>query len=1077
MLIPVQAAGALLLFLLSYWLFFSYGATDLALASPFDDVFPFLLAIPYLGCPLLILALEKLDRRVVYAVKLGLVIAVCSILLVLLFIVGSFSVFSSRWTWAYNDLRELHYLVPSLEIITYTAAVCLVFLTCYEFLTASKGTSGTLKKPEIVMGFCIILLGFAGFGAFQGILATQPLWVSLCILVWLAVAECSFILLHQWQSLKRFKEASASAGATDGTDQGPSEHHGDSSTRTLSIQERIRIRTFKGWILAGVALWCMYVALYPAQLVFQEGPTNSWGTSVLVGTAISFILLLVWWYCKVSITGSFLTIVLISLLSPILLALDFATIPNTVPAAQTLSLAGFISSLAWILFYGHQQRARWSPKLTLLATWLWGAGFVLFFHDPLLEIWEMEEYLLKLQIRLGTVTDPFRTGVGLYYPLLLLIGLIGLAFASVIFLVKYFGKTKATRKTPATGTTLPSTPVSTVSMPAKDHTGMAREASTRLYKKQFYASLVIFAVAFSSSLILTQTNIATSAPVIVAEMGDHGVLWLANSYDRVLPDYHPDFSVSPRNSTVDIHAMRGEAELVQLVFSPLASRMISFQGYQWSSSAAAAGDNKWKAANDSLVEIPIRTGQVGYINCFNPDIADVLLPWKSFITGAETRANVPFWLEIQVPRNVSAGTYTTRFEYITRSYLQRVARDATLNFTLQLTVWDVLKPLNRTVDTVIGLWPENPQYADQLLKLGMNYSVDPYGIGVSIYGPYCPAVSWNPANLSAGIQWNWSRFYTRVQEMLDAGMNQIKLDFYPGIDCRSNAQAVLNGSKDNFLTLIRWFYENVTTHLENRTTPWNTTWASETITQHSDEPDPRIDPLAPKAFDLVYQIVHNASQGQIRSFQTFMYEPAFDEWLDSLDIWVLTPDSFSPEVSALIHGAGHEVWTYSNGDNFPGTDTDLRTPLIMSRLRGWVDYHYNISGFLHWTFYFYNYNDAGRSGCGYDGRGDGTEIVPYEDGYLPTLRLAAFRDGLEDNELLWMLNRTIADAQAKNVSSAILDEAISSMNAVDAALGRQWADTQWPIPVVTREFNHDAREYIGLRTRCGDILDALDGSF
>jgi hypothetical protein len=270
-----------------------------------------------------------------------------------------------------------------------------------------------------------------------------------------------------------------------------------------------------------------------------------------------------------------------------------------------------------------------------------------------------------------------------------------------------------------------------------------------------------------------------------------------------------------------------------------------------------------------------------------------------------------------------------------------------------------------------------------------------------------------------------------------------------------------------------WFYENASAHLSSKITPWGTTWESETITQHSDEPDPRIDPLSPQAFDLVYKIVHNASSGKIRSFQTFMYEPAFDEWLDSLDIWVLTPDSFTPEVSAKIHAAGHEVWTYSNGDNFPGTDMDLRTPLIMSRLRGWVDYNYNISGFLHWVYYW-NYNDAGRSGCGYDGRGDGTEIVPYEGGYLPTLRLAAFRDGLEDNELLWALNKSIAIAQILDISSPILDEAIATMQSVHVALGKQGADTQWPIPVVTREFNHAARTYIQLRIACGNILEQLN---
>jgi hypothetical protein len=696
------------------------------------------------------------------------------------------------------------------------------------------------------------------------------------------------------------------------------------------------------------------------------------------------------------------------------------------------------------------------------------SDLVIFFHDPLMEIWEMEEGLLKLKIRFGVTADPYGTGVGLYYPMLFILALIGIAMAGILLTLEQFNNRANRRQNPVLQPDR-SPPAEKASLSAAGSIRVAT-SPTNARKKQFYASLVIFSVALSCCMVMTQNNIASNAPVVVAEMGDHGVLWIANSYDRVLPDYHPDFSMSPRNSTIAVHAMQGEAELIQLVFSPVASKMISFQGYQWSSSAGAPGDHRWKETNGTLVQIPVTTGQVGYLNCFNPTIADVLLPWKSFATGSEARENVPFWLEITVPRNVSAGVYSTQFEYITTSYLQRIPRTASLKFTIQLTVWNILRPLNRTMDTVIGLWPEDPQKTDQLLKLGMKYGADPYGI-YGIKDEYKPKVTYDATNLSKGITINWTAFDARVQEMLDAGMNQIKLDFYPGIDCRENPEAVVNGSKYNYLTLIKWFYGNASLHLKSKTTPWGTTWESETITQHSDEPDVNKEPLALQAFDILYKMIRSVSR--IRSFQTFMYEPVYDEWLDCLDIWVLTPDSFSPSVAAKIHAAGNEVWTYSNGDNFPGTDTDLRTPLIMSRLRGWVDYHYNISGFLHWTFYFTNYNDAGRSGCGYDGRGDGTVIVPHDGGYVPTLRLAAFRDGLEDNQLLWALNKSIAVAIAKNVSNPILNEAIATLQSVDIALGKQSADTQWPIPVVTREFSHDAQTYIRLRIECGAILEKL----
>ncbi|MHA1681657.1 MAG: glycoside hydrolase domain-containing protein [Promethearchaeota archaeon] len=1073
-LLPVNAAMALLLFLLTFWLFFSYGPTDLALSEPYDEILPILMIAPFLGCPFFIYLLKKRKPRVIPGVKLVLVITICVVHVVHLAIVGLNPVFSSRWTWQYNDLRELNYLVPTLKIVAFIASICLFFLIYQEFFATRSNSGGksNILNVSFAGSLGIVFLGFIGFGIFQEICVTQPLWVSLSILAWLGLVMCFLILIgdvRSWRlvKVKQVVQGESSSGAGDHPDAGRASVR--FMVKKFPLKARIRIRSRRTAILVGIALWCLFVSFYPAQLVFQEGPTSAWGASAVVGAVTAMFLMVAWSRARMTKIQAFFTVSVVTLISPVLLVFGVRFIPGIVPAAITLSLMGSISTLAWILFYGYTSRERWSPQLTLICAWLWGTFFVIFFHDPLFEIWEFEERLLDLSVTFWGVADPFGTGVGLAYLIVFYIALAGLAFSLVLLFIGHWIKRRAFPSSSSSFSSSSSLSSSPAGARPPSRSSKARRAGMNLKtrKKQMQASILTFIFVFSSTLILTRVNSTRNAPVIIAGMGDHGVLWMANSYDRVLPGYRPDFATSPRNSTIDVRAMIGETELVQLVFSPLVSKMISFQGVRWSSPGGDPGDNLWKEEGGALVQIPVTTGRVGYLNCFDSHIADVLLPWTSFITGSGSRENIPFWMEISVPRNVSAGVYTTQFEYMTTSYLQRVPRAASLSFTIQLTVWNVTRPLNRTMDTCVGLQPENQEHVDDLIKLSIGYGADPYDVGN-------PGVSYNPGNLSAGLTINWTAFDNRVQEMLDAGMNHIKIDFYPGIDCRHDAESVVNGSKDNYLTLIRWFYGNASLHLASKTTPWGTTWESEAITQHSDEPDPNLEPLALQAFDILYKIINNVSS--IRSFQTFKYEPAFDEWLDCLDIWVLTPDSFSVNVANKIHAAGHEVWTYSNGDNFPGTDTDLRTPLIMSRLRGWVDYHYNISGFLHWIFYW-NYNDAGRSGCGYDGRGDGTEIVPYYDGYLPTLRLAAFRDGLEDNDLLWMLNRTVARCHAENITSPILDEAHAILRSVDQSLEKQMADRQWPIPVVTREFDHAAPTYINLRLECGRILEGLNSLF
>ena len=374
------------------------------------------------------------------------------------------------------------------------------------------------------------------------------------------------------------------------------------------------------------------------------------------------------------------------------------------------------------------------------------------------------------------------------------------------------------------------------------------------------------------------------------------------------------------------------------------------------------------------------------------------------------------------------------------------------------------------METCINYFPENPNKIDSLIDLGLKYGLDPYG-SVADFGLITNMVEFDPLNLSKGISINWTYFDERVEDLFNRGMNHIKLDFYPGIDCRNNGLAVVNGSKDNYLTLIQWFYGNASEHLRTKYTPWGTNWEEECITQHSDEPDPRIDPYSIEAFHKLYKIIDNVSN--IKTFQTFAYEPAFDAWLDCLDIWVLTPDSFSIEVANKIRASGREVWTYSNGDNFPGQDTDLRTPLIMSRLRGWINFEYNITGFLDWIF-FWNYNDAGRSGCGYDGRGDGTEIVAISSGYAATLRLTAFRDGLEDYELLKQLEQGLKNAEILGkTETQEYKEARVVREEIRNALQEQPTDYKWKIPTITRKFNHTPSLYITLRINAGNALENL----
>ncbi len=1032
--IHIRTCLNLMLFLISLWYFFTYGANDVAIPKSIESLYGLLIFVPILILPILMFGFKKLDvsHRKILEILLS-VIAFCCLAFLNLIILED-PIFSSRWTWAFNDLRELNYLQPSIKVITSTIFLLLFLIDSEEqnqilYTMFSENSEEYLLQKFNRISYLIV--GFLGWGIAIEVMTTQPIWVSLMILL-----NLSFIVLI-FEFIRRFIDFK----------------HGSSENKVIIPQFEKKKLTPKDLltrvsILLVITIFSLVIWLYPAQLIYQEGPTNPWGNELICSVVLVLFLVMAWYRFKIPSKLAFMSVVLSNILFASIIALGWQDIPGTVDIGRYFIAIGIVSYFCWILLYGYSWDLSKGWKISQWFIWLWAlSGFILL-ENPIFEIWEMEEGLRKI-----IAPDAYGTGVGYYYGMIALVWLAILAISILVIIAIRILEKK--RKNERVSVQFHEERV--------DLSNIARKIA---------ASILIIGILIGGMInVFASIKIRQECPTIVSRIGDHGVLWKANIYDRVLPYYRPDFSQSPVNSTIEIYAMKGETETIQFVYTSLASKMVSFNFYSWKHDKdLSSADNLWKAPNGTATEIPISMGQIAYISAYDSNIADVLLPWTAFITGE--RRNYPFWLEISVPANTTEGVYTTQFTINTNSYLQRNIRMASLSFELKLTVWNITKPTNQSLTTCINYFPENPEYARELVDLGLRYGISPYGGVLSyIWGDTSSMVEYDPGNLSKGITINWTRFDTEIALLFNKGLSQITLNFYPGIDCRNQGDAVLNGSKDNYLTLIKWFYGNASQHLKTKYTPWGTTWESHVITQHSDEPDPRISPYAIDAFVKLYSMLNNVTD--IKMFQTLAYEPAFDPWLDYLDIWVLTPDSFSIEVAQKIREKGGEVWTYSNGDNFPGQDSDLRTPLIMSRLRGWVDFKYNITGFLDWVFYW-NYNDAGRSGSGYDGRGDGTEIVPIAGGYAPTLRLVAFRDGVEDYDLLRQLDLSIKRAKDLGLqSSEAYTRAVEVLNSINSALGPQPADQKWNIETITRKFNHTPSLYLDLRIQAADALEQL----
>jgi hypothetical protein len=104
---------------------------------------------------------------------------------------------------------------------------------------------------------------------------------------------------------------------------------------------------------------------------------------------------------------------------------------------------------------------------------------------------------------------------------------------------------------------------------------------------------------------------------------------------------------------------------------------------------------------------------------------------------------------------------------------------------------------------------------------------------------------------------------------------------------------------------------------------------------------------------------------------------------------------------------GNEIWFYTvgvyQGNKYPNKTIDM--PLIDSRILHWLNYKYDLPGYLHWGWNQWNetpFTDVGEH------VGDAWHVYPVKDGVLNSIRWEQMRNGIQDYEYFWMLENKIS---------------------------------------------------------------------
>jgi hypothetical protein len=129
-----------------------------------------------------------------------------------------------------------------------------------------------------------------------------------------------------------------------------------------------------------------------------------------------------------------------------------------------------------------------------------------------------------------------------------------------------------------------------------------------------------------------------------------------------------------------------------------------------------------------------------------------------------------------------------------------------------------------------------------------------------------------------------------------------------------------------------------------------------------------------------------------------------------VDIWVpqmnFLSDKGNFEFYKKRQEAGDEVWFYTcmypQGEF---ANRFIEQPLWKTRILHWINYHYGLTGYLHWGYNCWNSNPFKETAV-YSGGlpgGDSWIVYPGIDGPVDSIRFEAMRDGAADYELLCML--------------------------------------------------------------------------
>jgi hypothetical protein len=488
-------------------------------------------------------------------------------------------------------------------------------------------------------------------------------------------------------------------------------------------------------------------------------------------------------------------------------------------------------------------------------------------------------------------------------------------------------------------------------------------------------------------LILAGTLSQTEAAAPAA------ALWPADGLTKVLRTDRPGANPPAR---LVLGGARGETVSGQAVFKsrqPVAearAKLTDFR-HQQSGATIPAG----AAVLQWVRYIDIRRNTTGIPKDELVALAPTALPdpyWEDRAVSVKADQAQPLWLEIAIPQDAQAG------EYEAKLVVQFAGEEIELPVTLQ--VWNFDLPSERHL-SVINWW--------RFPGMGFEKNIAPHSPEYyALLGQFCRFLAAHRQTdvnaaladlvvLRSGSGEAGANDTTRLERFAEAafaaGIQRIHLhslgQHTAGL---TDPASRVRANENNFRRLPA--VEEVSRRRG---------WQGRFLASIADEPFIHHE----ETFAALVDRAHAAAPS-VRCI-----EAVETENLGKLDIYV-------PKLSHLnlwyprfdqARREGAQLWFYTcchPTGRYPNRFLDQS--LVKVRVLHWINYLYNLDGYLHWGLnHFYGDNPFTEEGISQDlPLGDRAMAYPGKTNLVGSLRFSAQRDGLQDFEYLWLLEHQLA---------------------------------------------------------------------